>query len=41
MRAAQILKSDGGFAGLAGLAPFVEINDLLAADLRRHKAPGF
>jgi 2-methylisocitrate lyase-like PEP mutase family enzyme len=34
MRAAQALKSDGSFAGLAGLAPFADINDFLAADLR-------
>jgi 2-methylisocitrate lyase-like PEP mutase family enzyme len=41
MHAAQILKSDGSFAGLAGLAPFAEINDVLAANLRRRQAPGF
>jgi len=34
MRAAQALKSDGSFAGLAGLAPYSDINDFLAADLR-------
>jgi hypothetical protein len=34
MRAAQSLKSDGSFAGLAGLAPYSDINDFLAADLR-------
>lgn len=34
MRAAQALKSDGSFAGLAGLASFADINDFLAADLR-------
>jgi hypothetical protein len=34
MRAAQSLKSEGGFAGLAGLAPFADINDFLADDLR-------
>lgn len=33
MRAAQALKSDGSFAGFAGLAPFADINDLLAAEL--------
>jgi hypothetical protein len=30
---AQLLKSDGSFAGLAGLAPYSEVNDFLAADL--------
>lgn len=34
MRAAQSLKSDGSFAGLAGLAPYSDVNDFLAADLR-------
>jgi 2-methylisocitrate lyase-like PEP mutase family enzyme len=34
MRAAQALKSDGSFAGLAGLAPYADINNFLAADLR-------
>jgi 2-methylisocitrate lyase-like PEP mutase family enzyme len=34
MRVAQALKSDGSFAGLAGLAPFADINDFLTADLR-------
>ena len=34
MRAAQALKSDGSFAGLAGLAPYADINDFLATDLR-------
>ena len=34
MRAAQSLKSDGSFAGLAGLAPYADVNDFLAADLR-------
>lgn len=33
MRAAQALKSDGRFAGLAGLAPYSDVNDFLAADL--------
>lgn len=33
-RAAQALKSDGSFAGFAGLAPFADINNFLAADLR-------
>jgi 2-methylisocitrate lyase-like PEP mutase family enzyme len=34
MRAAQLLKSEGSFAGLAGLASYAEVNDLLAADFR-------
>jgi 2-methylisocitrate lyase-like PEP mutase family enzyme len=34
MRAAQTLKSDGSFAGLADLAPYSAINDFLAAELR-------
>jgi len=34
MRVAQALKSDGSFAGLAGLASFADVNDFLAADLR-------
>jgi len=34
MRAAKTLKSDGSFAGLADLAPYADINDFLAADLR-------
>jgi 2-methylisocitrate lyase-like PEP mutase family enzyme len=34
MRAAQALKMDGSFAELAGLAPYSDINDFLAADLR-------
>lgn len=34
MRAAQSLKSDGSFAGLAGLAPYADVNDFLAGDLR-------
>jgi 2-methylisocitrate lyase-like PEP mutase family enzyme len=37
MRAAKTLKSEGSFAGLAGLVPYPEINGLFAADLRgRH-----
>jgi 2-methylisocitrate lyase-like PEP mutase family enzyme len=35
MRAAQILKSDGSFAGLTGSAAYPEINDFLEADLRK------
>jgi 2-methylisocitrate lyase-like PEP mutase family enzyme len=34
MHAARTLKSDGSFAGLAGLAPYSEVNDFLAADFR-------
>jgi 2-methylisocitrate lyase-like PEP mutase family enzyme len=34
-RAARTLKSDGSFAGLAGLVPYTEINSLFAPDLRR------
>jgi 2-methylisocitrate lyase-like PEP mutase family enzyme len=34
MRAAQALKSNGSFAGFAGLATYAEVNDFLAADLR-------
>ena len=34
MRAAQALKSDGSFAGFAGLVPYPDINNFLAADLR-------
>ena len=35
MRAAQTLRRDGNFAGLTGSAFYAEINDFLAADLRR------
>ena len=49
MRAAQTLKSEGSFAGLASLVPYAEINGLFATDLpgtrprrqrrrRRHRA---
>jgi 2-methylisocitrate lyase-like PEP mutase family enzyme len=34
VQAARTLKSDGSFAGLAGLVPYGEINDLFAADYR-------
>jgi 2-methylisocitrate lyase-like PEP mutase family enzyme len=34
MRAAQALKSDGSFAGLAELASYYDINNFLAADIR-------
>ena len=33
MRAAQTLKSEGSFAGLASLVPYAEINGLFATDL--------
>jgi len=38
MKAAQILRSEGSFAGLAGLVPYAEINGLFATDLSRHQA---
>jgi 2-methylisocitrate lyase-like PEP mutase family enzyme len=38
VRAAQTLRSDGSFAGLAGLAPFADINDFLTADLQTRQA---
>lgn len=38
VRAAQALKSDGSFAGFAGLAPYADINEFLAADLRARQA---
>lgn len=34
VRAARALKSDGSFAGLAGLEPYADVNAFLAADLR-------
>jgi 2-methylisocitrate lyase-like PEP mutase family enzyme len=37
MRAAQALKSEGSFAGLANLVPYTEINDLFAGDLHAQK----
>lgn len=37
MRAAQSLKSDGSFSGLADLVPYSEINGLLAADHQARK----
>jgi 2-methylisocitrate lyase-like PEP mutase family enzyme len=40
MRAAQLLKSEGSFAGLAGLAPYSEVNELLAADFRARQTGG-
>jgi 2-methylisocitrate lyase-like PEP mutase family enzyme len=38
IRAAQILRSEGSFAGLAGLVPYAEINGLFATDLLGHQA---
>ena len=38
MRAAQTLKSEGSFAGLANLVPYAEINGLFATDLPGHQA---
>src|SRR6185295_15275204 len=38
MRAAQALKSEGSFAGLASLVPYVEINGLFATNLPGHQA---
>jgi 2-methylisocitrate lyase-like PEP mutase family enzyme len=38
MRAAQALKSEGSFTGLASLVPYAEINGLFAADLAGHPA---
>ncbi len=40
MRAAHALKSDGSFAGLAGLASYAEVNDLLEADFRARQPAG-
>jgi 2-methylisocitrate lyase-like PEP mutase family enzyme len=39
MRAAQTLKSDGSFAGLANLTPYAVVNDFLAAAFRRPNEP--
>jgi 2-methylisocitrate lyase-like PEP mutase family enzyme len=40
MRAAQRLKSDGSFAGLAALTSYADINELFTADLQaRHAVP--
>ncbi len=38
MRAAQSLRAEGSFAGLAGLVPYAEVNDLFATTLREHRA---
>jgi len=40
VRAAQTLKSEGSFAGFAGLAPYADINGFLAADLRARRMRG-
>jgi len=40
VRAAQTLKSQGRFSGLADLTPYAEINGLFAAELPARKAPG-
>ena len=37
VRAAKTLKSEGSFAGLAGLVPYAEINRLFAADLPEYQ----
>jgi 2-methylisocitrate lyase-like PEP mutase family enzyme len=37
IRAAQMLRSEGSFAGLASLVPYTEINGLFATDLPRHQ----
>ena len=37
IRAAQMLRSEGSFAGLASLVPYPEINGLFATDLPRHQ----
>jgi 2-methylisocitrate lyase-like PEP mutase family enzyme len=41
MRAAQGLKANGSFSGLAGLTPYADINGFLAADLRAREARVF
>ena len=38
MHAAQILRSEGSFAGLADLVPYAEINGLFATDHPGHHA---
>jgi 2-methylisocitrate lyase-like PEP mutase family enzyme len=40
IRAAQILRSEGSFAGLAGLVPYAEVNSLFATDLRELQGEG-
>jgi 2-methylisocitrate lyase-like PEP mutase family enzyme len=41
IRAAQGLRANGCFAGLAGLAPYAEINGFFAADLRARESRGY
>jgi 2-methylisocitrate lyase-like PEP mutase family enzyme len=36
-RAAQMLKTEGSFAGLANLTPYAEVNGFLAAEFSRHR----
>lgn len=38
VRAAQTLRSEGSFAGFAGLASYADINGFLAADLRERQS---
>jgi len=38
MRAAQSLKTNGSFAGLADLVSYAEVNEFLAADLHTREA---
>ena len=40
IHAAKTLRSEGSFAGLAGLVPYPELNGLLAADLPEHQTLG-
>jgi 2-methylisocitrate lyase-like PEP mutase family enzyme len=40
MRAAQTLKSEGSFAGLASLVPYAEVNGLFATDQHGQQAQG-
>ena len=40
LRAAQTLKANGSFSGLVDLAPYAEINEFFAAELRARKARG-
>jgi 2-methylisocitrate lyase-like PEP mutase family enzyme len=40
IRAARTLKSEGSFAGLAGLVPYAEINGLFATNLLAHQPQG-
>ena len=40
IHAAQTLRSEGSFAGLASLVPYAEINGLFATDLPGHQTGG-